>query len=236
MKRICIILSLTLMCLFFCCPLTCFALDFDPRQIHLEYQNAPNGTAYIDVLARISETDDSWTAFNVAPSRLVDKSNVSGNTEFIYETLNINENSDIAKYNEDGFVSLTIHSKEIKEFQILKAYGYEADLLILDCFADDLYEKYDNFKIAYVNKNGNILKVIGVVDRDYSASESYALIVNDDKAVYRSFGTSPVIGILIFIIPVVFFTFIVILSIFLIIKKLHNNRIIRHISNSEQAK
>lgn len=236
MKRFYLVLSLSIICLFCCPPFTCFALDFDPRQVQLEYQNAPDGTAYIDVLAKISESDDVYTDFNVAPKRLVDKAVVNGNTKFIYETLNINESSDITKYNEDGFVSLSLHSKEVKGLEILKSYGYESDCLILDCFADDLYAKYRNIKIAYVREDGEILKVIDVSNRDYSNSDPCALIADDNNAKYRSFGTSPLTGLFLFVIIIALIFVTVILPIILIIKKhLDSKRAKQLISNNEQA-
>lgn len=232
MKRFCLILSLSIICLFGFSPLTCFALDFDPRQLQLEYQNAPDGTAYIDVLAQISKSDDVYTDFNVAPKRLVDKAVVNGNTEFIYETLNINESSAITNYNDDGFVSLSLHSKEVIELEILKSYG----VLTLDCFADDLYEKYESIKIAYVSETGEVLKVINVSNKEYSKSDPYAIIANDNNAKYRSFGTSPLTALILVVIIIALIFVIVIFPIIWIIKKhLGNRRVKRLMSNNEQA-
>ena len=232
MKRFCLKLSLSIICLFCFPPLTCFALDFDPRQLQLEYQNAPDGTAYIDVLAKISKSDDVYTDFNVAPKRLVDKTVVNGNTEFIYETLNINESSAITNYNDDGFVSLSLHSNEVREFEILKSY----EVLTLDCFADDLYEKYESIRIAYVSENGEVLKVISVSKKEYSNSYPYAIIANDNNAKYRSFGTSPLTGLFLIVIIIALIFIIVILPIIWIIKKhLGNKRVKQLMTNNEQA-
>lgn len=232
MKQICIVLSLTIMGVFLCCPLNCFALDFDPRRIQLEYQNAPNGTAYIDVLAKISRSDGVYTDFNVMPKRLVNKTVINGNTEFIYETLDINWNSDIARYSEDGFVSLTLHSKEVRGFEILKSY----DCLILDCFADDLYEKYGDIKIAYVGEDGEVLKVVDVSKRVYSNSEPYAILADGNNAKYRSFGTSPIIALFLIVIVFALIFLIFILPIALIIKThLDRKRVKQLVSNNKKA-
>ena len=219
MKRFLLVLLITAVCFVSLIPLTCYALDYDPCKIHLEYQNAPEGTAYIDVLAQISDTDEAYTDFNAAPKRLTDKSVVNGNTEFIYNMLDIDENSEIAKYNDDGYVSLSIHSKEIRELLILKDYGYESDYLELDCYADDLYGKYGTFKIAYISENGEILKITGKAGRDYSASEPYALVANGDNVVYRSYGISPILKILFVAIISAVIILIVVIPIYFTVKK-----------------
>lgn len=219
MKRFSLVLLMIVVCFFSLIPLTCYALDFDPRQIHLEYQDVPEGTAYIDVLAQISDTDEAYTDFNVAPKRLADKSVVNGNTEFIYNMLDIDENSEIAKYNDDGYISLSIHSIEIRELVILKDYGYKSDYLKLDCYADDLYRKYGTFKIAYIGENGEILKITGKTGRSYSNSEPYAFVANGDNVAYRSFGTSPLNIFLIVTIILAVIILIVIIPILFIIKK-----------------
>lgn len=227
MKRLCMILSLMIVCLFCTTPLTCSALDYDPRQISLEYRNAPEGTAYIDILARISESDEAYTDFNTAPMRLTDKPIVDGSTEFVYETLDIDSSSEIARYNEDGFVSLTIHSKEVKELRIMKSYGYTSDELRLDCNADDLYKKYRKIRIAYVGEKGEVLKVTDKAGRDYSFYGPYAFIADGSTATYQSFGLSPLCSFLILAGVIALVILIFILPPVLIINKLAERKRIR---------
>lgn len=242
MKRIFIILTSIILCLFLCHPLTCFALDFDDRTIHLDYQNAPDGTAYIDVLIKARKIDDVYTDFNVAPQRLVDKPVINGTTQPIYETLNINENSDITKYNKKGFVSLSLHSKEVSEFKIEKSYGYESDSLNLNCSAEGLYEKYGKFKIAYVSENGEVLKVINISKKDYSIKSPFELIVDGNKATLMINGFSPLIIFLLVAIIFAIFAIPLVPTILVLCKRADKrsdkkiiNNIISKIEQDEQA-
>ncbi len=236
MKRFCIILSLMIACLFCAAPLNCSALDYDPRLICLEYRNAPEGTAYIDILARISESDEAYTVFNTAPMRLTDKPIADGSTEFVYETLDIDSSSGIAKYNEDGFVSLTIHSKEVRELMIMKSCGYTNDELMLDCNADDLYQKYKKFRIAYVGEKGEVLKVTDKAGRDYSFRAPYSFIADDSTATYISFGMSPLCSLLILAGVIVLVFLIFILPPVLIINKLAERKRIRQLAEQARSK
>lgn len=220
MKRFFRILLAVMVCGCILMPLSCHALHFDPSQLNLEFQNAPEGTAYIDVLAKLDSDDASYTDFNVAPVRLVDKCIVDGTTQYVYETLAIDENSEIAKYCENGYVSLSIHSEEVEKLVLMKSYGYDSDVLHFNCHAEELYEKYGAFKIAYVGENGEVLQITEKTRRAYSPSEPYAFVANGDDAVYRFFGISPWVIVVIVVVPVAVIALLVTLFCLLICKKL----------------
>ena len=76
----------------------CYALDFDPRCVNLEYSDAPDGTAYIDLLVKKDEIgDDMYTDFNAPPQRWTgSKLDANKTTVYLFEDLDIDSGSDIA--------------------------------------------------------------------------------------------------------------------------------------------
>ena len=145
--------------------LPCHASHFDAHKIYLNYENAPEGTAYIDVLAQIESDSEFYSDFNAVPKREIEVKTVDH--EAVYETLEIDENSQIATYCEDGFVSLSLHSTEVTEVILFPesthnyhSYNYRfRGQFVISCYAEDLYIQYKPFKIAYVSENGEILQI-----------------------------------------------------------------------------
>ena len=178
-------------------PIICHAVHspiFDEHIIELEYNDAPEGTAYLDVLVRMDKSDEHYSYFNQAPKTAVDKKVINGNTQYVYEELPIDENSEIAQYNNDGFISLTIHSDKVNSFELLKAHGYGADYIKLNCFADELYNDFGNaegFRLAYVSDKGEVLMTTKSVPVTYGSDEPYAFVANGVDAQYRSCSSDP---------------------------------------------
>lgn len=212
MKKTFVILMTILVCFAVQKPLSCYA--HDRGLIHLEYSDAPDGTAYIDLLAKFSDDDAAYTEFNISPYCSADSK--------WYGSLSVDENSEIAKYCEDGYASLTIHSKNIAYFTIHKErYGLEA--MSIKGSVDEFYSKYKKFKLAYVGENGEVLNVTSATRKGLSSSHKPdTFAANGEKAVFRSIISDYISKYIWIIIPVIIFLVIVI-SVFLL-RKIANKK------------
>ena len=68
MKRISAFISVIILSIVFTIPVS--ALDFDSYRIDVSWENAPEGTAYLDILIPLSESDEEYTSFNAPPRRI----------------------------------------------------------------------------------------------------------------------------------------------------------------------
>ena len=179
-----------------------YALDFDSFRADVSWADAPEGTAYLDILIRLPKDDPGYTAFNSPPRRILggylDKDE---NAVYEYESLNIGESSEIASYSEGGYVSLACHYRGLRLMTIngndkdgyYKQVKQELSLYRdsrFDFYPDitELYEKYGDFKAAYVDENGKVLSVTSECEVIYNAHEPYALVAEGDKLTFRVFG------------------------------------------------
>ena len=178
------------------------ALDFDSFKADVSWADAPDGTAYLDILIQLPEDSPEYTQFN-APPRRISKGYLdeAGNAVYEYESLNIDEGSEIALYSEGGYVSLTCHYRGLR---LMTVNGNDKDgyfkqvkqelALYRDSRFDlspditELYEKYGGFKAAYVDENGKVLGVTSECEAIYDADDPYALIADGDKLTFRIFG------------------------------------------------
>ena len=203
MKRVISVLLAVLLLLCGMIPLSCTASSYNPNMIFLSFDHAPEGTAYIDLLAQIRDTDDVYAAFEAAPKRLLDYHH---GRDDVFEPLPIDENSEIARYCDDGFVSLSIHSTLITDLVIttgcrdavdrwLETYdGY----LKTTCHAEQLYRSYQDLKLAYVSETGEILQVTDCVKAIYTSdpphahAEPWSFAADGSTAQFRMPSLSPV--------------------------------------------
>lgn len=161
-----------------------------PSKIDLEigYRNAPKGTVYVDVLGKIDSSDETYTDFNVAPQEIEN----GNNTKYDYltdgEPLDIDENSEIAQYNEDGYMSLSIHSTDVRLYDL---DGDGCDRLILNWNGSDFYKKYGKYKLAYVGEHGEVLGVTKKASHSYDPNESNSVFADGDKATFSEEAESP---------------------------------------------
>lgn len=209
-------------------PLNAFALDFDPYYVELEWNNAPENTAYIDILVKMDTDDKNYVDFTSPPKKLIERYIENGNSKFRYENLPIDMDSEIAKINDNGWISLSLHHKSSGGIVI-----YDTAVLCLDCYCDKdglkmksdrtyydiltISKEYGGFKCAYVDENGNVLGITEKSGKDYSTSEPYAVISDGDSLDFRIFGASPLF-IAILIIAIVGIPILVVLLIIYIIR------------------
>lgn len=180
---VCIILSFVMI---FCNSSYAYALDFAPDIIHICADNVPENTAYIDILVPLDKDSSYYTDFRNPPLWYVE------NDE--NKPLLIDEDSQIAKYNDNGYCSLSIHTKYVKTTE-----SYTSVICLNDT-VDNIYEKFKDFKAVYVDENGNILKITDTFSVEYSSKDPYAFIVNDNNLTLRIYGSSPLAEVQIFII------------------------------------
>lgn len=164
-------------------------VGFDTRDLsetlyypELKFSNAPEGTAYIDPLVKLDESDEHYVSFTAPPQILAHILFEDGSDDWEYRFLNITEDSEIARLRQDGFVSLSLHytPHASVEFNTEK----RAYLVLLYDSKDEhnnineIFEKYGAIRAAYVDKNGNVLGVTDRAVRVYDNTLPGALIAD----------------------------------------------------------
>ena len=186
----------------FCNVSYTYALDFALDMIHICADNAPENTAYIDILAPLDKESNDYKDFR-NPSLYYSEN----------KPLFIDEDSQIAEYNDNGYCSLSIHTEYVKQVEV-----YNSRCIYLTEKVDSIYEKFKDFRAVYVDENGNILKITDTFSVTYSSKAPYAFIVNDNNLTLRIFGSSPLAEVKLFIILSVPILLLLILSAFIIRK------------------
>ena len=190
-------------------PIAAYALDFDPHCLDIEKKSVPEGTYYVDVLIKLDKSDPDYcevSAYNVPQCHVRYDYPSAGGASEVTKPLGITKDSGIARYSEDGYVSMSLHYRWVESFFIWDSEyneqpgGYPHVTIDLNSHYKllDVWEKHGPFKAAYVDKNGNVLGVSGKAKRSWSMSDPYALITDGDKLTFRSFGTSPASNIAFF--------------------------------------
>ena len=167
----------------------------------VEADKMPQGTVYVDMLIPLSEEDSEYSFFN--------KENG--------EKYGIEEDSEIATYNRDGFLSYTFRKKsaraKIKPFIIredlvnpyIEFLSDEESCDGEDLTVGDFGEKYKNARFAYINADGKILGITNEIDfwRDDSY-ESISITLSGRQAVCEVDQNDVLIIMTLFIIFAVF--------------------------------
>lgn len=214
-------------------PLNVFALDFDPYMPELEWSNAPENTAYIDILVKMDTDDENYIDFTVPPKRMTGKYLENGTTKFRYEDMPIDKESEIAQFNDDGWISLSLHHKGSDGIVI-----WNNPVLYLDRYDDKdgsycniitISKDYGRFKCAYIDENGNVLGITGKSRKSYDMFEPYAVIADGDNVTFRIFGMSPfdkmILIALVYGVPIFLFLAVLYLLYRLIVNKIRKSRL-----------
>ncbi|MBQ5310703.1 MAG: hypothetical protein ILP19_01510 [Oscillospiraceae bacterium] len=156
--------------------------------ISADMSKAPAGSAYIDILGRISPDSSYYTSFNPDGAPYVQTS-INGDM-----TVSVSKDSPIAAYNEDGYMSLSLHYKGTSGMTVAAKNGEfaEGEFVIAIDAADkeiqsinDLYKKFGRFKAAYISSDGNILGVTDVAVSTLTNEEMHAMKLSGSNAVYE---------------------------------------------------
>lgn len=188
MKKTTVIVMTVL--LLFSCILPVSAIKISPSLecVVLQTEDIPTETAYIDLLLPFAEIPECYTEWNQTYSA----------DGIAYENIQISADSAIANYSEDGYCSFLAHFEHAK---ITVSPSNDSGLWVT--FGDDNYEnlyyfqKCKSIKLAFVDKDGNILKVteaVSVRDRLFSYFQNIELYGDTVKCVY---AFNPYRGVLI---------------------------------------
>lgn len=160
-----------------------YAIGGQPIQsseAYIEFSDAPEGTYYVDILAKIDSSAKGYTEFNAAP-----KECMYINDQRWYSSLPVSRNSEIAQYNEDGYVSIISHLKGAK--MILDSHNtcIDLDSYIEDGeryypHLDELYLQYGDMKAAFVDREGNVLGITSQFQQVFNNKDSYKMTVSGD--------------------------------------------------------
>ena len=173
--------------------------------LQVEHMNAPEETAYVDILVKMDDEDSNYVDFT-RPPRQFEGEIIGGQEGYI--DLPITRESEIAKWNEDGYVSLTLHHKDVHELRIDEWYengegsfiATHESLDIYGSFRMDIYAEYDNVKVAYVDEEGKVLKVTDKSKIKYMGhNTSDNIAVDGDSVVFRIGEAPPWIALLFYL-------------------------------------
>lgn len=150
----------------------------DRLNMEISFKNAPENTAYVDLLIKIDADDPRLAPYDLSPKvyRARKKDNGHG---YGYEPMNIDENSEIARFNDEGYVSFIMHGFGGYDITV-----YEEGRIILSSAGGF----YGDFKAAYVDENGNVLKITEPASQKYNGSDHYTLSANGDRAAFARPG------------------------------------------------
>ena len=156
--------------------------DYDRSMLSIEYENAPKETAYVDILVQMNREDPAYVDFTQPPQHFVrEYTDENGAWQCEYVNLPITEESEIAKWNENGYVSLTLHHKAVEALRT----GKNDSLNIDGYFLEDIYKRYGIVRVAYVDDEGNVLKVTDKSKKKYMGWQADHLVVNGDSVVFQ---------------------------------------------------
>ncbi|MBQ5331248.1 MAG: hypothetical protein J6F31_08370 [Oscillospiraceae bacterium] len=176
----------------------CAAAENKPEEdlmiVSFEPVTLPLGTAYIDILGKISPESEYYTE----------------NSEFVLEAVSAGSDgestktdapsfpadSEISLYSEDGYMSLSRHYSgtsevvlEINEMGLpAKEYFSFADKSGTIGGMSGIYKKFGRFKAAYVSAEGKVLGVTEAAESRLTDKEFSNLSVSGDTAVYEFYS------------------------------------------------
>lgn len=157
----------------------------------LIFENAPEGTAYIDPLIKLGADNEHYTGFTAPPQKAVFISTEDFDAfDWDWFYFNVDENSGITRLCKDGFISLSLHyvprgvlifDREEREYFAFSERSDHEN-------ADRIFDCYGGFRAAYVDENGNVLGVTEPAVRVYDAALPTALIADGDALTFRVHG------------------------------------------------
>lgn len=139
--------------------------DGDHTHLRISFGEVPEGTEFADILVK-----ENWHR------------NEDGHIEDgAAYTLKLDSNCEIANYNEDGYASLLLKHMDVA---ILEEYDLSADSenkhMVLGLNHKDMFDHYRHIKLAYCDKDGNILDITKEIEvKSSSLSKSVYTIKAD---------------------------------------------------------
>ena len=117
----------------------------DSSHLKMTFSEVPAGTVFADILVK-----EDWHRYEDG------KVNVS-----FAPTLELDENCELAKYNEDGYASLLLRTglAVLEDHELSPETSDKHSCLGLETGDDDIFDHIHHIKVAYCDKNGNILGI-----------------------------------------------------------------------------
>ena len=122
-----------------------------PNHFYCNIENAPQNAAYLDILIEITPHNDEYSAFNSQEN-------------------NISADSQIALYNENGYMSLSFHYKNISRADMGIAYPY----FIMDYYNQSIDKISPTIKAVILDKEGNILQISDAISTVPETTDEFA--------------------------------------------------------------
>ena len=170
----------------------------EPNVIIIGYNNAPEGTAFIDILFKNRKNDKYRLADGEEP---LCKLSVRGENETGFRELALGRDCGIARYN-DGYSSFFFNKKTSVTVDCSANYVF-IEITGGGAQNRDLFNYYKEFKVAYCDENGNVLGVTDAVKAEKNKNTSEYHIYANDKALSYELKVEPKIGLLLLILFVV---------------------------------
>jgi len=149
--------------------MTAFAWNVDTMHQSIKLKNVPEGTAFADILVKDSKNDKYSVDFNEENGKL----------------LGLTEDCGLAQYSKDGYTSMLLrHSCAVYEnTELTTAEGTGHTSFRLKEENSDIFNHFQNIRIAYCDKDGNVLGVTekGKFDKLYFNMGAYTINANGDS-------------------------------------------------------
>lgn len=131
--------------------MTAFAWNVDTSHLEISFGEVPEGTVFADILVK-----ENWNRYE-------------GEDGYVHgfngHLLGLDGNCELAKYNEDGYASLLLkHSSAVLEEYDLSPDSQNKHMeLGMETGDDNIFDHYRHIKVAYCDKEGNILGITNEV-------------------------------------------------------------------------
>jgi len=205
MKRV-IKALIAVYCMAFMCifgGISAFAWDVDTRRQDIVLKNAPEGTAFADILVKDKKNDKYAACFNEENGRL----------------LGVGKDCGLAVYDEDGYTSMLLrHNCAVFEKADLSEHSSVSFKLNEE--NNKLFNHFRRIKVACCDKDGNILGVTDVsgVEAVHFNTPAYYRIEADGRSLTCEVTTGPPYFMMV-LVPAAFILFAVIVIAAIIIKR-----------------
>lgn len=158
--------------------------DFGDYNPLINYKNVPENTAYVDILVKLPESSENYVNFArwTYPPQKSDAA------------LSITPDSEIAKLNDNGYVSLSVHYSGCEGFS-----DYAHLLLNEKMTITEIKQRYGKFKAAFVDENGNVLGITKASRTRYNPKRPSSFSVSGDTLIFTEWGISPLQHILLLV-------------------------------------
>jgi flagellar basal body-associated protein FliL len=142
-----------IICIFGC--MTAFAWDHDETWQQVRFENAPEGTFFVDLLVKAQKDDEYTVEFNEENGKL----------------LGLGKDCELAKYDKDGYTSLLLrHGCAVLDYLQNDEGQYASGTAHYTYNTENykVFNKLNKVKLAYCDSKGNILMITNTAEIGYA--------------------------------------------------------------------